>query len=250
MDYERIYAAFIDDRKAKPVPTGYSERHHIVPRSLGGGDEKSNLIRLTAEDHFFAHLLLAKAHGGKMWFPLKLMLRPAKQLGIVSRGKRARRIAALAKREQSARQLGVKRPDVSAALKGRVFSDETRAAMSRSAMGKTISEETRLRMSKANMGRVFTAERNAKIAASRMGDRNPAKKAEVRKAISDKAKINNAGRGNPRFNPTIYDFIHDDGRKVSSTKFDMALAHSLNRTCLNYVINGVRTKTKGWSLAS
>lgn len=68
MNYERIYASFINDRMGRqPVPPEYSERHHIVPRALGGGDEPSNLIRLTPEDHYFAHLLLAQIHGGHMW---------------------------------------------------------------------------------------------------------------------------------------------------------------------------------------
>lgn len=40
----------------------YFESHHIVPRSLGGGDERKNLICLTAGDHYFAHLLLAKMY--------------------------------------------------------------------------------------------------------------------------------------------------------------------------------------------
>lgn len=68
MDYHRIYREFIKDRREKePGLTGYTECHHILPRSLGGGDEPENLIRLTAEDHYFAHLLLAKMHGGRMW---------------------------------------------------------------------------------------------------------------------------------------------------------------------------------------
>lgn len=68
MNYERIYSEFIADRLAKqPVKPDYFEKHHIVPRHFGGGDEKSNIIRLTPEDHFFAHLLLAQIHGGHMW---------------------------------------------------------------------------------------------------------------------------------------------------------------------------------------
>lgn len=67
MDYHRIYSDFIKDRRAKePTLDGYVERHHILPRSLGGGDEPDNLINLTAEDHYFAHLLLAKMHGGRL----------------------------------------------------------------------------------------------------------------------------------------------------------------------------------------
>lgn len=68
MDYKRVYAEFIKDRREKEAHLeGYSEKHHIVPRCMGGGDESENLIRLTAEDHYFSHLLLAKAYGGRNW---------------------------------------------------------------------------------------------------------------------------------------------------------------------------------------
>ena len=74
MDYHRIYREFIQDRRERePALDGYTERHHIVPRSLGGGDEPENLIALTPEDHFFAHLVLAKMHGGALWAPVALM---------------------------------------------------------------------------------------------------------------------------------------------------------------------------------
>lgn len=74
MNYARIYAAFIDDRKAKqPQAPDYFEKHHIKPRCLGGGDEPENLVRLTPEDHLFAHLLLAKVHGGVLWGAVFLM---------------------------------------------------------------------------------------------------------------------------------------------------------------------------------
>lgn len=75
MNYGRIYREFIQDRRLREHGlTGYVERHHIMPRSLGGGDEPENLINLSAEDHFFAHLLLAKIHGGKMGNALFCML--------------------------------------------------------------------------------------------------------------------------------------------------------------------------------
>ena len=71
MNYERIYKEFIADRRSKEAGlTGYTEKHHILPRSLKGSDEPENLIRLTAGDHYFAHLLLAKIHGGNQWAAL------------------------------------------------------------------------------------------------------------------------------------------------------------------------------------
>lgn len=38
----------------------YFETHHIVPKSLGGTDDKNNLVNLTAREHYIAHLLLVK----------------------------------------------------------------------------------------------------------------------------------------------------------------------------------------------
>lgn len=74
MDYGRIYREFIADRRGREADlTGYFERHHVVPKSRGGTDGPENIIRLTAEDHFFAHLLLAKMHGGGLWMAVRVM---------------------------------------------------------------------------------------------------------------------------------------------------------------------------------
>ena len=78
MDYSKIYSNFIADRRSKESvlveSNNYSECHHIVPRAIGGDDAPDNLITLTPEDHFFAHLLLAKIHGGNLWAPIAFMV--------------------------------------------------------------------------------------------------------------------------------------------------------------------------------
>lgn len=61
MDYIRIYNSIINRRKETPIE-GYSERHHIVPRSLGGSNDKSNIVKLSAREHFICHWLLVKIH--------------------------------------------------------------------------------------------------------------------------------------------------------------------------------------------
>lgn len=38
----------------------YYERHHIIPKSLGGLDVEYNTVLLTAKEHFVSHLLLVK----------------------------------------------------------------------------------------------------------------------------------------------------------------------------------------------
>jgi hypothetical protein len=61
MNYERIYNQLIDRARTR-VLTGYKERHHVIPRCLGGTDERDNLVDLTAREHFIAHKLLCKIH--------------------------------------------------------------------------------------------------------------------------------------------------------------------------------------------
>lgn len=40
---------------------GYTEEHHIIPKCLGGGDNKENLVSVSPETHLKLHRLLAQA---------------------------------------------------------------------------------------------------------------------------------------------------------------------------------------------
>jgi hypothetical protein len=59
MNYRHIYENIIKNRKLNKVE-GYTENHHIIPRSLGGTDTEDNLVKLSAREHFLCHYLLAK----------------------------------------------------------------------------------------------------------------------------------------------------------------------------------------------
>jgi hypothetical protein len=63
MNYQRIYDQIIDRAKQRKLQ-GYIERHHIVPKCLGGSDDTNNLVELTAREHFLCHHLLTKIHPG------------------------------------------------------------------------------------------------------------------------------------------------------------------------------------------
>jgi hypothetical protein len=67
------YNKFIESLKDQNID-GYSEKHHIIPRSMGGTNDKDNLIQLTARQHFIAHWMLWKAYGGKMMHAFHMML--------------------------------------------------------------------------------------------------------------------------------------------------------------------------------
>lgn len=64
MDYKKIYQDFIDSCIDQDIPEGtYTEKHHILPKHMGGGDEDSNIVKLTYRQHIFAHRVLWKAYG-------------------------------------------------------------------------------------------------------------------------------------------------------------------------------------------
>lgn len=65
MDYQRIYNNLMDRAIGRDID-GYTERHHRVPRCMGGGDGRENLVDLTPEEHYIAHLLLCKIHPGNI----------------------------------------------------------------------------------------------------------------------------------------------------------------------------------------
>lgn len=74
MNYSKIYANLISKAKNRCIE-GYTEDHHIVPRCLGGSDNKENLVSLTPEEHFVAHLLLVKIYPNnhKLVFAVNMM---------------------------------------------------------------------------------------------------------------------------------------------------------------------------------
>ena len=66
--YSKVYFSTIE----KAVQRGWKkargrERHHIIPQSLGGGNDKSNLVYLSCREHFLCHWLLVKMTEGEYY---------------------------------------------------------------------------------------------------------------------------------------------------------------------------------------
>lgn len=80
--YTLWYNNIINSAKSSATSVGYTEIHHIIPKSLGGSNASENLVRLTARQHFICHLLLTKMLEGsakhKMAFALNRMLTSSK----------------------------------------------------------------------------------------------------------------------------------------------------------------------------
>jgi hypothetical protein len=78
VNYQSIYNQLCQRSLTRSWQRFTYERHHIIPKSLGGTDDKSNLAILTPREHALAHLLLVKfltgEHKAKMIYALKSMI--------------------------------------------------------------------------------------------------------------------------------------------------------------------------------
>jgi hypothetical protein len=78
MDYQKIYNQIIDKAKRENRQKSnvvYYEQHHIVPKCIGGLEDKENLILLTAREHFIVHKLLCEIYpdNNKLFFAYRMM---------------------------------------------------------------------------------------------------------------------------------------------------------------------------------
>lgn len=59
------YYTIIQQAQSRTSIPEVIEKHHIIPKSLGGTNDSSNLVSLTPREHYICHLLLTKMCEGK-----------------------------------------------------------------------------------------------------------------------------------------------------------------------------------------
>ena len=70
MNYKKNYDDYVawvktqNRYKMHPLTSGYKyyERHHIIPKCMGGSDYYDNIVLLEAREHYLAHYLLTKIY--------------------------------------------------------------------------------------------------------------------------------------------------------------------------------------------
>lgn len=74
MNYHKLYNSIISRAIGRDID-GYTEKHHIIPKCIGGDDRPGNIAILTANEHYVAHQLLAKMYPNEngLWFALRMM---------------------------------------------------------------------------------------------------------------------------------------------------------------------------------
>ena len=150
------YQRFMDALNGQSID-GYCEVHHIVPRSLGGSNDKDNLISLTPRQHYIAHWMLWKACGGVAGRSFFMMSNLGKY-GKVNSTTYAQVRENYS--EQVKQQMAVK-PNIPA------FTPEHREKLRQAKLGKKRPEETRCKVANAQRGRKLSEETKRRISATK-----------------------------------------------------------------------------------
>jgi len=176
MFIENKYKVWYDDiiNNARIVlrpRTDIIEKHHIVPKSMGGSDHTSNIVKLTTREHFVCHMLLVKFV--KFEKDRRRMLHALGK--FVQNGQGQSRIL-------TSRHYEVARNAIISAKVGVPRSEETKRKISESLKGNVpwikgksgdprlrCSTEKKKRISKALIGRKRSAETCEKISKSKKG---------------------------------------------------------------------------------
>lgn len=217
MNYQKIYNNLVTCNK---VREGYVEKHHILPKCIGGLDSKENLVNLYPEEHYLAHLLLCKIYPNnqKLLYAAMNMTSGA----MINNGKRTNKAYGWLRRQYAksmsgdnnpnrknpelqklagVKRIGQKRTEetkcnMSLAQMGRTFSEETKNKMAESAKNRPpISEETRIKLKQRKpntywSGKQMSDETKAKMSASRKG-KTMSEEAKEKMRIAAKAREEN-----------------------------------------------------------
>ena len=157
MNHFVAYQRLVAKATARVCPEGYVERHHILPKALGGSDDSSNLVAMTAREHFLAHILLAKMHGGDMWLPVVRMKTFKDGTKANSRLYEMGKIA-------NALEVGKR-------LKGSKLSNEHKMKIGQSSKGQKRSTKTRRKISEALKNKPKSEQHRKSLAGAILGSK-------------------------------------------------------------------------------
>lgn len=156
--YTRIYNKIIQQAQSKTILQTYIEKHHIIPRSLGGTDCKNNLVFLTAKEHYICHLLLPKMLEGKNKYKMLCAILRMAHSNQKQRIKIPSRIYEHIKKEKARMQSQIYRGECNP-FYGRNHSERTKQKLRESRarqvekQGGTMTSEARAKLSAAAKGR-------------------------------------------------------------------------------------------------
>lgn len=148
--YLSWYISIIASAQSRELPSSvYVERHHIIPKSLGGLDISWNIVKLTGKEHFIVHKLLTKFTTG----PARYKMTHALWRMIGRKDKRDRHKVS-ASEYQRIKSLNAQA--MSEAKKGKRYPAQLEAAAKRRGIpahnkGKSMQEDQKKKISKSRL---------------------------------------------------------------------------------------------------
>lgn len=157
MNYKKHYNLLIE-RARNRVLDCYTERHHVMPKCMGGSNDADNLVDLTAEEHYVAHQLLVKMYPG-----VRGLIYAANQMTGNAHGHRSnnksygwlrRKCSEVMKGDTYEERYGKERATIikrnrSKALKGKPKSKAHKKALVEAWKRRVITDEARRKMSES-----------------------------------------------------------------------------------------------------
>jgi hypothetical protein len=187
MNYQKIYDQIIEKAKTRKLK-GYKEKHHIIPRCIGGGNEKSNIVELTAREHFLCHWLLHEIHptNSKLAFAFWAMCNQKNP-------NQKERYIPSSRTYEYAKKLHCYFITVN--QKGKVFSEEHKKNISeakkrsQSRLGKKLTEESKKKISNAIKGKKLSEKHRKNIVEGMKGKPRKKHSEETKQKIANTQKI-------------------------------------------------------------
>lgn len=163
--YEEFINNILENRGRFNCGDEYHERHHIIPRCIGGSDDEDNLIDLYAREHFIAHKLLTQenpdndklVYAWNMMSSTKNTKQQRYELTPEEYEEVKKKFAKVHSKKFSGENhpmYGIHRYGENAPMYGKHHSDETRAKMREAAKNKLpMSEERRQKLRESMLGK-------------------------------------------------------------------------------------------------
>lgn len=215
-------------RKEAKSLLSYVERHHVIPKSMGGTNDQNNLVWLTAEEHLTVHLLLPK---------------------MVSEEHNIRKMTLAAVRMANPQSKTQKRiigdnliPEIAAireeaALLHSKFMSTRNKGEGNPFYGKRHTDETKRKQAAASASRVMTDQMRVNYSQGRKTfyETYPDKKPSKEK--------------NPRFISTVFEWQNiNTGEIIHATRLEMTSRFPELKSNISQVITGKYKHAKGWKI--
>lgn len=214
LKYLNLYIRIIDRclSMTKEELSCVTEKHHILPKCMGGSNKKDNIVVLPVRYHIMAHIVLSEA------YPDNFKLGYA-TLFTTSYIERVKDRSTILQKSFSTRFLAQARETAIKSIKKegeRIRKSGERKGKNNPMFGKHLSEETKKKMSEAKKGTKLTEEQRKKWSEVKLGEKN----SFWGKSHTDKVKDTIAKKVADLWKSGKYDKVRKDLKKTrGNSKF-------------------------------